>query len=403
LVLDLDGNGVQTLDVNEGVQFDLLNTGSKQTVGWLSKQDGLLAMDLNGDGRINSGAELFGDQTVLADGTLATDGWVALSAQDSNTDGKIDAQDANFKQLRVWVDANSNGMTDAGEMSTLAESGIVSIDLNHMGGTINQNGNLLLTGSSFKTTDGAQHDIVDVGFQVRYPGQAKVATDGFVKDAPLTALESAETAATVVDLQPADIVTEFNNKPYLLSDEELAALNPLVLASDASSVEAQPEGEDSLVGAHSLGEGSLAGAHPEGEGSLVGAHPVGDATAQSAIAICTGVEDALVYSLNAGLSLDLTAVLKDMTSDGIAQVDLAADPAANLVTLTMADVLGLPITNGMHQLMLTGAANDKVMLTEGEWTDTGNVVNQGGQNYAVYSGTGDSSAQLLIDQQMLQS
>jgi hypothetical protein len=130
---------------------------------------------------------------------------------------------------------------------------------------------------------------------------------------------------------------------------------------------------------------------------------VGDATAQSAIAICTGVEDALVYSLNAGLSLDLTAVLKDMTSDGIAQVDLAADPAANLVTLTMADVLGLPITNGMHQLMLTGAANDKVMLTEGEWTDTGNVVNQGGQNYAVYSGTGDSSAQLLIDQQMLQS
>jgi hypothetical protein len=31
------------------------------------------------------------------------------------------------------------------------------------------------------------------------------------------------------------------------------------------------------------------------------------------------------------------------------------------------------------------------------------VVNQGGQNYAVYSGTNDSSAQLLIDQQMLQS
>ena len=48
-------------------------------------------------------------------------------------------------------------------------------------------------------------------------------------------------------------------------------------------------------------------------------------------------------------------------------------------------------------------ANDKVMLTEGEWTDTGNVVNQNGNNYAVYTGTTDPSAQLLIDQHMLQS
>jgi hypothetical protein len=52
--------------------------------------------------------------------------------------------------------------------------------------------------------------------------------------------------------------------------------------------------------------------------------------------------------------------------------------------------------------MRTGAANDKVMLTEGEWTDTGAVVDQGGQSYAVYTGTNDSTAQLLIDQQMLQ-
>jgi hypothetical protein len=63
----------------------------------------------------------------------------------------------------------------------------------------------------------------------------------------------------------------------------------------------------------------------------------------------------------------------------------------------------MPPTNGVYQLVLSGAANDKVMLTEGEWTDTGNVVNQDGNNYAVYTGTTDPSAQLLIDQHMLQS
>ena len=59
--------------------------------------------------------------------------------------------------------------------------------------------------------------------------------------------------------------------------------------------------------------------------------------------------------------------------------------------------------NGVHQLKVTGAANDKLMLAEGDWTDTGAVVDQGGHRYALYTGTTDSTAQLLIDQQILQS
>jgi hypothetical protein len=43
------------------------------------------------------------------------------------------------------------------------------------------------------------------------------------------------------------------------------------------------------------------------------------------------------------------------------------------------------------------------MLTEGEWTDTATEFTHDGHNYAVYTGTSDPSAQLLIDQQMLQS
>ncbi len=76
---------------------------------------------------------------------------------------------------------------------------------------------------------------------------------------------------------------------------------------------------------------------------------------------------------------------------------------SDVVSLSLADVLSLPPTNGVYKLILSGAANDKVILTEGQWTDTGNVVNQNGHTYAVYNGTTDPSAQLLIDQHMLQS
>jgi hypothetical protein len=82
---------------------------------------------------------------------------------------------------------------------------------------------------------------------------------------------------------------------------------------------------------------------------------------------------------------------------------MSTDTGANVVSLSLADVLSMPPIDGVYKLILSGAANDKVMLTEGEWTDTGNVVNQDGQNYAFYTGTTDPSAQLLIDQHMLQS
>jgi hypothetical protein len=88
---------------------------------------------------------------------------------------------------------------------------------------------------------------------------------------------------------------------------------------------------------------------------------------------------------------------------GLNALDKAADHDPNVVHLSMADVLSLPANNGVHQLMLTGPAHDKLVLSKEEWTDTGTVVNQDGHTYAVYTGSTDASAQLLIDQQMLQS
>ena len=53
-----------------------------------------------------------------------------LSALDTNHDGLVDANDANFNQLTVWQDANHDGVADANELSSLADHGIDGISLN---------------------------------------------------------------------------------------------------------------------------------------------------------------------------------------------------------------------------------------------------------------------------------
>jgi hypothetical protein len=169
-------------------------------------------------------------------------------------------------------------------------------------------------------------------------------------------------------LDPAAPLTEWQNKPYTLSDEELAALGLTAegLAQKAA-VEVTPE-------------------------------DVADAIAAS-----VNASMAKVYAMPETDSVDLGTMLSQaQTAAG--QLGLnALTQGADLVHLTMADVLSLPANNGVHQLMLSGDANDKLILSKGEWTDTGTVVNQDGHTYAVYAGSTDASAQLLIDQQMLNS
>lgn len=102
LIFDLDGNGIQTLGVNNGAFFDHDGDGFAEATGWVAPGDGLLVWDRNADGIINDGRELFGDQTLLSDGTLAGNGFQVLVEHDDNGDGKIDVSDSIWMQLRVW-------------------------------------------------------------------------------------------------------------------------------------------------------------------------------------------------------------------------------------------------------------------------------------------------------------
>ena len=104
-LLDLDGDGIETVGLSANIYFDHDADGVLTKTGWVGKDDALLVWDRNANGRIDTGAELFGDFTALPNGALAPNGFAALAALDANSDGMLDARDPAFAELRLWCDA----------------------------------------------------------------------------------------------------------------------------------------------------------------------------------------------------------------------------------------------------------------------------------------------------------
>jgi hypothetical protein len=166
LVLDLNGDGIHTTSLNYGVEFDLLNTGSRVPTGWVGAQDGLLVRDINKNGSIDSGAELFGSSTVMPNGEKALDGFQALASLDSNHDGSIDAADNQFSNLFVWQDVNQDGFSQEDELHSLEDLSIQSLSLGFTPVSQDDVGNWIGLESSYQTTDEETHRLVDVWFKL---------------------------------------------------------------------------------------------------------------------------------------------------------------------------------------------------------------------------------------------
>ena len=124
LIVDLDEDGVETTTVENGIHFDHDANGFAEKSAWVGKDDGLLVRDINGNGQIDNGTELFGNNTLLSNGQKATNGFEALKDLDSNGDGVFDNQDTAWNEVKVWKDANANGVIDEGELLTLEQAGI---------------------------------------------------------------------------------------------------------------------------------------------------------------------------------------------------------------------------------------------------------------------------------------
>ncbi|WP_172799032.1 hypothetical protein, partial [Moraxella nonliquefaciens] len=168
LTLDLNGNGIIDVigtDGYKGALFDHNGDGIATATSWVSGADGLLVLDRNGDGVINSGRELFGDSTLLSNGSTARHGYEALAEFDGNGDGVINADDEIFSRLKVWQDKNGDGISTQDEMTGLDKLGIDNLfliyrDVNKAlgkGVTVAQQGTY--------TKDGVKHMMADLQFE----------------------------------------------------------------------------------------------------------------------------------------------------------------------------------------------------------------------------------------------
>ena len=150
LAIDFSGTGkVQTLTADQApAKFAMGPNNEMLSSGWLAPSAGFVVRDTNRNGKVDNIDELFGGNVG--------DAFNALRAYDNNGDGVIDSKDFGYTQLSVWRDANSNKVTDSGELVSLQAAGVVSISVAHTdtweydaaGNAVYEHGSVTLTGGT---------------------------------------------------------------------------------------------------------------------------------------------------------------------------------------------------------------------------------------------------------------
>lgn len=116
LLIDMDNSGPQTTGNVGARAFDLAGNGQVLPTSFVQGNSAFLALDRNGDGRIDNGKELFGDQHG------APNGYEELRKFDADANGQIDAVDPVYANLQL--------LYGNGSLVPVTSSGVRSISLN---------------------------------------------------------------------------------------------------------------------------------------------------------------------------------------------------------------------------------------------------------------------------------
>jgi YD repeat-containing protein len=157
VVLDLANKGasdmLSPLSTSNST-FDMVGDGQQHRTAWASSGEGVLAIDADGDGKINQRQEVV--FTDWAPGTTS-DMQALEEVFDTNHNGKLDASDMRWKDFRVLVD---------GKTETLDQLNIASIDLTPQGNPIGFSDGSSINGTSmFTRTDGSTGLAGDAAFR----------------------------------------------------------------------------------------------------------------------------------------------------------------------------------------------------------------------------------------------
>jgi len=165
LVLRFDAQPIELIAAESTpmATFDIsMQANSCITTDWPSAATPWLAIDLDGNGSIDGGDELFGSGSRMADGSHARHGFMALAELDADANGKLDASDPRFAELRMWRDHDADRRSLPGELEALASAGITSIPVTWTSAIeCDERGNCANQRASFEHAGGVG-EVVDV-------------------------------------------------------------------------------------------------------------------------------------------------------------------------------------------------------------------------------------------------
>ena len=163
VLIDLDGDGLELTHASSGVAMDVDNDDINENMAWVEADDGLLAVDLNSNGHIDSM-----DEFVFTnhDDSAQTDMEALRNVFDTNQDGLLSNEDDNWSDFGIWQDSNQDGINQEGEFFSLNTLGFVVLDLNTDNQAETINGNYIFGKSLLTHEDGHTLDAYDVGLDV---------------------------------------------------------------------------------------------------------------------------------------------------------------------------------------------------------------------------------------------
>jgi Ca2+-binding RTX toxin-like protein len=160
VILDLDGNGIWTRSVADGVAaFDVDGDGLVDRSSWIGTGDAFLFLDRDRDGTVTGGGEI----SFINDVPAAGSDLEGLAFYDSNRDGWLDTSDDRFAEFRLWIDGNGDGISQAGETAALPDLGVARISLTaeHQSG-VTAIDNVVIVGiGTFVRSDGTLGQLAD--------------------------------------------------------------------------------------------------------------------------------------------------------------------------------------------------------------------------------------------------